>query len=57
MYTVLLCKENLAFNKMSSLCELEEKHDVDLGSGYKNKQACMYYIHRIYSYSYCWLIM
>jgi hypothetical protein len=35
-----LSKENLAFSKMSSLCELEERHGVDLGSGYKNNQAC-----------------
>ena len=35
-----LSKENLAFSKMSSLCELEERRGVDLGSGYKNNQAC-----------------
>ena len=29
-------KENLAFAKMPALCELEERHGVDLGSGYKN---------------------
>ena len=36
----LLCKENLAFTKMAPLCALEERHGVDLGSGYKNDQAC-----------------
>ena len=44
----LICKEGLAFTKMSALCELEEKHRVDLGAGYKNNHAlytctCMYY--------------
>ena len=32
-----ICKEDLAFAK---LCELEEKHGVDLGAGHKNNQAC-----------------
>ena len=36
----LLCKENLAFTKMAPLCALEECHGADLGSGYKNDQAC-----------------
>ena len=45
--TYFLCKENLAFNKMSSLCELEEKHSVDLGSGYKNNQACTAFLEYI----------
>ena len=29
----LICKEQLAVTKMASLCELEEKHGVNLGSG------------------------
>ena len=45
--TYFLCKENLAFKKMSSLCELEERHDVDLGSGYKNNQACTTFLEYI----------
>ena len=40
----LICKEGLAFTKMSALCEHEEKHGVDLGAGYKNNQACVDYI-------------
>ena len=36
----VLCKEGLAFKKMVPFCELEEKHGVDLGIGYKNKDAC-----------------
>ena len=35
----MLCKEGLAFTKMGAVCELEEKHGVDLGVGYKNNQA------------------
>ena len=34
-----IAKEKLAFNKMGSLCELEELHGVDLGPGYKNDHA------------------
>lgn len=40
----MLCKEHMAFTKMSPLCELEEKHGVDLGSGYKNKSACVTFV-------------
>ena len=40
----LLCKENLAFMKMAPLCALEERHGVDLGSGYKNDQACAEFV-------------
>ena len=36
----LICKEGLAFAKMSVLCELEEKHGLDLGAGHKNNQVC-----------------
>ena len=44
-YTV--CKEGFAFTKMSTLCELLEKHGVDLGSGYKNNIACTEFVHYI----------
>ena len=40
----LICKEGLAFTKMSALCEHEEKHGVDLGAGYKNNQACAVFV-------------
>ena len=40
----LICKEGLAFTKMSALCELEEKHGVNLGAGYKNNQACAVFV-------------
>ena len=29
---------------MSALCQLEEKHGVDLGAGYKNNQACATFV-------------
>ena len=31
----MLAKEKLAFTKMASICELEERHGVNLGAGYK----------------------
>ena len=30
----------MAFTKMKPICELMERHGVDLGEGYKNNQAC-----------------
>ena len=43
----MLCKEGLAFTKMGAICELEEKHNVDLGTGYKNNQACANFVEYI----------
>ena len=40
----VIAKNNLAFQKMGPLCELEERHGVDLGQGYKNNQACAEFI-------------
>ncbi len=40
----MLAKEKLAFRKMASICELEERHGVNLGQGYKNDQACSAFI-------------
>ena len=34
----------MAFLKMAPLCQLEEKHEVKLGSGYKNNQACSVFV-------------
>ena len=36
--------ENLAFAKMKPLCELAERHGVDLGQGYKNDQSCAEFV-------------
>ena len=40
----MIAKEKLAFTKMKPLCELEERHGVDLGQGYKNDRACSTFI-------------
>ena len=42
-----LCKQNLSFTKMAPLCTLEEKHGIDLGSGYKNNKACATFVEYI----------
>ncbi len=36
----MIAKEKLAFTKMKSICELEERYGVDLEGGYKNDHAC-----------------
>ena len=35
-----ICKQHLPFTEMGSICSLEEKHGVNLGTGYKNDKAC-----------------
>ena len=35
-----IAKEGLPFTKMAPLCQLEERHGVNLGDGYKNNQSC-----------------
>ena len=37
-------KEKLAFTKMKPLCELEERHGIDLGARYKNDIACSTFV-------------
>lgn len=39
-----IAKEKLAFSKMRSVCELEEKHGVQLGDGYKSDHACATFV-------------
>lgn len=36
----MLCKEKMALIKMAVIYELEKRHGVELGTGYKNKKAC-----------------
>ena len=36
---ITISKENMAFTKMKPICELMERHGVDLGEGYKNNQV------------------
>ena len=43
----MLCKERLALTKMEAVCKLDEKHGVDLGTGYKNNQACATFVEYI----------
>ena len=40
----MIAKENIAFSKMAALCELQERHGVDLGSGCKNEKACATFV-------------
>ena len=41
----LIAKENLAFTKMAPHCELlQERHGVNLGTGYKNEKACATFV-------------
>ena len=40
----MMAKEGIAFNKMKSLYELEERHGVNLGDGYKNDLACSSFV-------------
>ena len=35
-----ICKQHLPFTEMGPICGLEEKHGVNLGTGYKNDKAC-----------------
>ena len=39
-----IAKEKLAFTKMKPLCDLEERHGVTLGNGYKNNHACATFV-------------
>ena len=36
----VIAKNDMAMTKMKPICELEERHGVDLDQGYKNHQAC-----------------
>ena len=44
-YTI--AKEGMAFTKMNSLCQLQERHGARLGDCYKKDQACaiFYWVH------------
>ena len=37
----------MPFTKMEVICQLEESHGVDLGLGYKNRQACSVFVEYI----------
>lgn len=40
----MIAKEGIAFTKINSLCQLQERHGVKLGECYKNDQACAIFI-------------
>ena len=42
-----IAKEGLAFTKMKSICELEERHGVDIGPAYRNDHACSNFVEYI----------
>ena len=43
----MIAKEKFALTIMQPLCDLEEKHGVDLGPGYRNDHACATFIEYI----------
>ena len=42
-----IAKENLAFQKYASLCDLQAKNQVDLGPNYRNPKACKTFVSAI----------
>ena len=42
-----LTKENLSFNKMTAVNELQELHGFKLGSSYRNRQPCTVFVEYI----------
>lgn len=38
----MMAKEGISFLKMKSLCQLQERHGVDLGECYKNDHLCYF---------------
>jgi len=42
-----LAKEKLPFTKFIPLCEMEVKHGMQIGSGYKNDHACASFVNFI----------
>ena len=39
-----ICKRHLPFTEMGPMCSLEEKHGVNLDTGYKNDKACAVFV-------------
>ena len=40
----MIVKEKMPFTKMISICELQERHGVTSGTGYKNDKACATFV-------------
>ena len=43
----MIAKEGMAFSKMRSLCQLQDRHGSDLGFSYRNDHACAEFIRYI----------
>ena len=43
----LIAKENMAFKKMKPLCDIEEKHGIDIGARYRNDHGCASFVESI----------
>ena len=42
-----VASEHLPFTKYPQICELEERHGVNLGAAYRNNNACKEFVHYI----------
>ena len=43
-FAYLIAKEKMSFKKMKLLCDLEERHGVDIGGSYRNDHACATFV-------------
>ena len=43
----MVAKENLSFKKMKPLCDIEEKHRVEIGASYRNDHGCASFVEAI----------
>ena len=43
----MMAKEGLAFETYAAICELEERHDVDIGTAYKTAPSANQFTHFI----------
>ena len=40
----MVAKENLSFKKMKPLCDIEEKHGLEIGTIYRNDRGCASFV-------------
>lgn len=43
----MIIKENMTFKKMKPLCNMEERHRVDIGTSYRNDHRCATFVESI----------
>ena len=48
-FKIMMVKENLAFKKMKPLCDMEERHGVEIGVSYRNDHGCASFVDSIAS--------